>query len=144
MKLLRLCVTTVLVAGLAAAPLVARAQALGETATLNSGVSAAGSGAGSALGRRIGGAMASEGHRVASHGKTQTSGGVVNLHWSGAQRVRYGQTEREHAHAKMKSGKAQPAFVIYGADSGDSGAASQPKPDAKAKKDSGSGQDGKK
>lgn len=155
MKLLGLCVATVLVAGVAAVPHAARAQALGEAATLSAGVSSAGSGAGSALGRRIGGAMGSEGRRVSSSGKTSTSGGVTNLHWSRAERERYERAQRtRQAHsktaAKAKDAKPQPAFVIFGADTRDAdtgdAAVSQPKPDANAKKDAGSssGSDGKK
>ncbi|HUY80231.1 MAG TPA: hypothetical protein VMU92_00705 [Acidobacteriaceae bacterium] len=147
MKLLSLYVAAVLVAGVAAVPHVARAQALGEAATLSAGVSSAGSGAGSTLGRRVGGAMRSEGRRMGSSGRTSTSGGVMNLHWSRAQRERYERTERaRRAHsktkAKTKNGKPQPAFVIFGADTPDAGsgdaAVSQPKPDTK-KDASGSG-----
>jgi hypothetical protein len=147
MKLLGLCVATLLVAGVSAAPHLARAQALGEAAALNAGASTAGTGAGSALGRNIGRAMGSEGRRVRSSGKTSTSSGVMNLHWSESQRT----AARTHARGKpaasktkaaAKSGKAQPEFVIFGADAqkADSvgAAVSQPKPDATAKKDAGS------
>lgn len=150
MKLLGLCVAAALVAGVAAVPRAANAQALGEAATLSAGVSTAGSGAGSALGRRIGGAMGSEGRRVRSSGRTSTSGGVMNLHWSRAQRERYERTERtsrtrSKGSTKAKNAKPQPAFVIFGADTSnadsDSGeaAVSQAKPDAKTEKDASSG-----
>ena len=155
MKLLGWCVAAALVAGAAAVPRAANAQALGEAATLGSGVSAAGSGAGSALGRRIGGAMASEGRRMGSSSGTTTSGGVTNLHWSRAERERYERAERArrgHSKAKTKGktkgkkAKPQPAFVIFGADTPDSGDAnsggtevSQPKADAKTKKGAAAG-----
>ena len=148
MRLLGWLAAVAVVVGVAAAPHAARAQALGEAATLGSGVSAAGSGAGSALGRRIGGAMRSEGRRMSSSGRATTSGGVTNLHWSRAERERYERAERaRRAHskgkAKAKNGKPQPAFVIFGADAegADSGGAAvnQPKPDTKTKKDAGSG-----
>ncbi len=150
MRLLGLFVVSVLVAG-TAAPHVARAQALGEAATLSAGVSAAGSGAGSALGRNINGAMRSEGRRITARGKTSTSGGVVNLHWRGTERARYGRTAhvpvRAKALAKTKTGKAEPGFVIYGADAQDTdsegAAVSQPKADGTAKKDASAGPGGK-
>ena len=150
MKLLGWCVAAALVAGAAAVPRAANAQALGEAATLGSGVSAAGSGAGSALGRRIGGAMASEGRRMGSSSRTTTSGGVTNLHWSRAERERYERAERvRRTHAKTKGktkgkkAKPQPAFVIFGADTPEAGsgdtAVSQPKADAKTKKGAAAG-----
>jgi len=150
MKLLGWYVATLLVAGAMAVPQTAKAQALGEAATLGAGVSAAGSGAGSALGRRIGGAMRSEGRRMGSSRGSSTSGGVMNLHWSQAQRERYERAHRKLAHshakgaAKSKNAKPQPAFQIFGADTQDAGSGdasvSQPKPDVSVKKDaSGSG-----
>lgn len=148
MRLLGWCMAAALVAGVAAVPQMAKAQALGEAATLSSGVSAAGSGAGAALGRRIGGAMRSEGRRVASKGGGSTSGGVMNLHWSRAERERYARTERTRgprakATAKGKNAKPQPEFQIIGADSpnadSDDAAASQAKPEATANKDGAGG-----
>jgi hypothetical protein len=154
MRLWRLGVAAVLLVGVAAVPKLAEAQALGEAATLGSGVSAAGSGAGSALGRRIGGAMRSEGRRMDSSRGASTTGGVMNLHWSRAERERYERAERaRRAHAttkgkaktKIKNAKPQPAFVIFGADAqdGDSGGAAVSQPETKTKKDAGSGSSGK-
>lgn len=118
MKLLQLCVAAAIAAGVTMGPHVARAQALGEAATLNAGAASAGSASGSALGNSIGRAMRSQGDRLASSGKTSTSGGVVNLHWK---RERFGRSARTtrtqaKANAKVESGKAKPDFVIVGAD----------------------------
>lgn len=134
MKLLGICVAITLVAGVAAAPHAARAQALGEAATLGAGVSSAGSGSASALGSSLGRAMASEGSRMGSSGKTSTSGGVITLHYSRQELERDRRTARTRAKNKARTGskKAQPDFVIFGADPPDSDTdaapASQPKP----------------
>jgi hypothetical protein len=124
MKMLQLCVATAIAAGVTAGPHVARAQALGEAATLSAGVSSTGSASGSALGNSVGRAMRSEGHQMAS-GKTSTSGGVVNLHWSRERSARTMHTQAKgdakvgseaKGNAKVGSEKAQPDFVILGAD----------------------------
>jgi len=152
MKLLQLCVAAALAVGVTAGPHVARAQALGEAATLGAGVSSAGSASGSALGNRMNRTLGVAGRRIASSGKTSSnSGGVVNLRWSRDQLKRSATTTRTHAKRNAKSGsqkakagsqKAQPSFVIFGADApnDDSGdapvsgpktsrpSASQPKP----------------
>jgi hypothetical protein len=134
MKLLQLCVAAAIAAGVTTGPHVARAQALGEAATLSAGVSSAGSASGSALGNSIGRAMRSEGGRLASSSKTSTSGGVVNMHWSRKELERPARTTRTQTKGDAKVGneKAQPDFVILGADpsNADSGdaSASQPKP----------------
>lgn len=148
MKLLQLCVVAAIAAGVTTGPHVARAQALGEAATLNAGVSSAGSGAGSALGNSIGRAMSGEGRALASSSKTSTSGGVVNMHWSRGQLERPARTTQTQTkgNAKVGSEKAQPAFVIVGADPADSddASASQPKPSKGSSGDKGSsGQGGK-
>jgi hypothetical protein len=118
MKLLQLCVAAAIAAGVTTGPHVARAQALGEAATLSAGVSSAGSASGSALGNSLGRAMRSEGRRTASSRKTPAPGGVVNLHWSREELDRSARTTRTQAkgNAKVESEKAQPDFVISGAD----------------------------
>jgi hypothetical protein len=118
MKLLQMCVTAAIAAGVTAGPHVARAQALGEAATLSAGVSSAGSASGSALGNSLGRTMRSGGRRIASSSKTSTSGGVANLHWSRKELERSARTARTQAksNAKVGSEKAQPDFVIVGAD----------------------------
>lgn len=106
------------VAGVAAGPHVAKAQALGEAATLGAGVSTAGT-SGRALGGSIGRAMGSEGSRISSTSKTSTSGGVINLHWSRAQMERSRRATQSRANSRTTttdSKKAQQGFVIYGAD----------------------------
>ncbi len=118
MKLLQLCAVAAIAAGATAGPHFARAQALGEAATLSAGASSAGSASASALGNSLGRAMRSEGRRIASSSKTSTSGGVVNLHWRREQLGRPARTTRTQAkgNAKVESGKAKPDFVILGAD----------------------------
>jgi hypothetical protein len=157
MKLLQLCVVVAIASGVTAGPHVASAQALGEAATLSAGVSSAGSASGSALGKSLGRTMGSEGHRMASSSKTSTSSGrVVHLHWSQEELERSARTARTRAKgdAKVGSEKAQPDFVILGADpqNADSGDASVSPPKAahpsvnqpKPSKDEGSsGQGGK-
>ncbi|HEX5234112.1 MAG TPA: hypothetical protein VFW25_02150 [Silvibacterium sp.] len=118
MKLLQLCVAAAIAAGMTAGPHVARAQALGEAATLNAGVSTAGSASASVLGNSLGRTMRNQGARTASSSKTSTSGGVVNLHWKQEKLERSTGTKRTQANgnAKVGSEKAQPDFVILGAD----------------------------
>lgn len=122
MRLLRICVVIAIAAGVVAAPHVAGAQALGEAATLSAGASSAGSASGSTLGSSIGRAMGNEGRRMASSGRTSTSGGVMNLHWSREELKRSESKARTHANDKTAkktltgSKKAQPDFVIFGAD----------------------------
>lgn len=78
--------------------------------------------------------MASEGSRMGSSGKTSTSGGVITLHYSRQELERDRRTARTRAKNKARIGskKAQPDFVIFGADPPDSDTdaapASQPKP----------------
>ena len=142
MKLLQLCVAAAIAAGVTTGPQVARAQALGEAAILNAGAASTGSAAGSALGNSIGRAMSNAGDRLASSRKTSTSGGVVNMHWSRGQLGRPARTTptQTKGNAKAGSEKAQPDFVILGADPSDADSgdvsASQPKP-AKDKGSSG-------
>lgn len=138
MKLLGMCVAMAMVAGVAAGPHVARAQALGEAATLSAGVSSAGSASARGLGDTIGRAMGSEGSRMASSSKTSTSGGVINLHWSRADMERSQRAARSRAQSKTTTGSNRPQqdFVIYGADplkadpdaNQDAAPAPQPKP----------------
>lgn len=120
MKLLQMCGAIAIATGVAAAPHVARAQALGEAATLSAGVSSAGSASGSTLGGSIGRAMGSAGSHMASSGRTSTTGGVVNLHWSGQGLKRSEKAAQTHAKDKAKSRigskNAHPDFVIFGAD----------------------------
>lgn len=134
MKLLQLCAAVAIAAGLTAGPHVARAQALGEAATLSAGVSSAGTASGSALGNSLGRTMRGEGRRLASSSKTSTSGGVVHLHWSREELERSARTTRTQAKGNVKAGseKAQPDFVIIGGDSqsADSGDASVSQPTA--------------
>lgn len=137
MKLIQMCMALAIATGVAAAPHVARAQALGEAATLSAGVSSAGSGSGSALGHSIGRAMGTEGRHVTSSSKASTSGGVITLHWSRQELKRSEKTSRTAANHKTRTGtqKAQPDFVIFGADpqnsdsnsDSDGAPASQPK-----------------
>jgi len=148
MKLLQLCVVSAIAAGVITGPHVARAQALGEAATLSAGAASAGSASGSALGNSIGRAMRGEGDRLASSRKTSTSGGVVNMHWSRKELGRPARTTptQTKGNAKAGSEKAQPDFVILGADPADSGdaPASQAKPSKGSSGDKGSsGQGGK-
>jgi len=130
MKLLQLCVVAAIAAGVTTGPHVARAQALGEAATLSAGAASAGSASGSALGNSIGRAMRSEGDRLASSRKTSTSGGVVNMHWSQKELGRPARTAgtQTKANAKAGSEKAKPDVVILGADPPDSGDASVSQP----------------
>jgi hypothetical protein len=134
MKILQLCVAAAIAAGVTTGPHVARAQALGEAATLSAGVSSAGSASGSALGNSVGRALRGEGGRLASSSKSSTSGGVRNLHWSREELERSATATRTQAkgnakvgsarttqtkakdNAKVGSEKAQPDFVIVGAD----------------------------
>lgn len=117
MKLLQWFVVAA-IAGVATGAHVARAQALGEAATLGAGAGSAGSASGSALGNSIGRAMKNEGLRVASSGKGSSSGGAVNLHWSREQLARSARKTRTQAkgNAKVEPEKAKPAFVVIGSD----------------------------
>lgn len=156
MKLLQLCVVAAMAAGVVAGPRVARAQAIGEAATLNSGVSSAESASGSALGKSLDRTLRREGGRVASSSTTSTSGGVVNLHWS-RKELKHSSTKartRATGNAKARSRKAQPDFVIFGADPSNAdtddssvGHAEAPHPSASqpktAKNKGSSGSDGK-
>lgn len=118
MKLLHLCVTAAIAAGVAASPHIARAQALGEAGALSAGTSSAGSASGATLGNAIGRTMNSEGRRIHSSGKTSTSGGVVNLHWSREELGRSAKSARRPVkrNSRRRSEKAKPDFVILGAD----------------------------
>jgi len=135
MKLLQLCVAVAMAAGVMAGSHPARAQALGEAATLGAGVSSAGSASGSALGNSLARAMRSDGRRINSSGNTSNSGGVVNLHWSREElkhSARAMRTQAKGNHAKVASGKSHPDFVIFGADppNADSADASDSQPKA--------------
>lgn len=157
MKLLQFCMAAAIAAGMTMGPHVVTAQALGEAATLSAGVSSAGSASGSALSNSLGRTMKSNGRGIASSSKTSSSGGIVNLHWSRKELERSARTTRTQAKRNAKSGseKAQPDFVILGADPEDAGSgeasvsqakaahpsASQPKPSKNA--GSSSGQVGK-
>lgn len=133
MKLLQLCmIIATSVVGVIAGPRIVRAQALGEASTLSAGVSSAVSGSASALGNSLGRATRGEADRLASSGKTSTSGGVVNLHWRHERLTRSARskTAKAKVNAKARNEKPRPDFVIFGADpevpdSGD-GALSQP------------------
>lgn len=141
MKLLQLCVAAAIAVGAIAGPHIAGAQALGEAATLGAGVSSAGSASGSALGNSISRTLGSEGRRrIASSSKTSNSGGVVNLRWSREQLKHSATTARTQTKGNAKTGsqkakagsrKAQPDFVIFGADpqntDSEDASASQPK-----------------
>ena len=134
MRLLQLCVAAAIAAAVMVGPHVANAQALGEAGALGAGLSSVGSASGSALGNGINRTMTSEGRRVHSSGGASNSGGVTNLHWSREELKRSEKTTRTHRKArntKAKSGKPQPDFVIFGADSpnadSEDASASQPR-----------------
>jgi len=81
-------------------------------------------------------------HSRTTNGKTTTSGGVTNLHWS-ASEMRAKGTGAESSAKKADAGKAEPAFVVYGSENPDNSAsdatAKQPKPEAAPAKDAGAG-----
>ncbi len=119
MKLLQLCLTATIVAGIIAGPRVARAQALGEAGALGAGLSSVGSASGSALSNGLNRTMNSAGHRINSSSGASNSGGVRNLHWSREELKRSERPTRTHAKdKKAKSNRAKPraGFVIFGAD----------------------------
>src|SRR6185437_15201285 len=118
MKLLQMCVAVAIAAGVAVCPHAANAQALSGAATLNAGVSSAGSASASALGNSMGRTMRRERRRIGASSKTSTSGGVVNLQWSRQELKRSARTTRTQAkhNGRARSEKAQPDFVIVGAD----------------------------
>lgn len=119
MKLLQLGMAAAMAAAVMVGPYVASAQALGEAGALGAGLSSVGSASGSALSNGISRTLTSEGRRVNSSRAASNSGGVTNLHWSREELKRSEQATGTHWKArntKVKSGKPQPDFVIFGAD----------------------------